>query len=321
MKVIYLNDAAAVREESATTIGFFDGVHRGHRYLIERLKEKARAVELPVSVVTFSGHPKKILQNGYAVELLNSFDERISRLASTGIDYCYVIDFTAEFSQMTAEDFIRDILYKRLNIRFLLIGYDHKFGKGRTHSFQHYQAYGKACGMIVEHAEPLRDTTITISSTQIRRALHAGEVKQAVTMLSYNYALDGIVATGNQLGRTIGFPTVNLDITCAEKLIPRDGIYAARAVIDEHVYQGMAYIGNRPTVLPQGEKRIEMHIFNFNREIYGKKIRIELVDFVRPDQSFSGMEELRQQLIRDRSVVMDLFASDPLIDGNHFPAS
>jgi riboflavin kinase/FMN adenylyltransferase len=304
MKVISIDDSTIINTETVTTIGFFDGVHRGHRYLIAQLKKKAAEIGLPSSVITFSCHPQKVLQNDYPLQLLTPFDERIRQLASTGIDYCYVIRFTQAFSQITAENFIQQILSEQLKIKLLLIGYDHRFGKGRSHAFEHYRTFGKACGMLVDKADELPDCSdASFSSTTNRRLLKEGNAKKASGMLSYNYMLEGEVIHGNHLGRTIGFPTANIDVLEKEKLIPKEGVYAGKALIDEKKYAGMVYIGRRPTLSSQGEKRIEIHIFDFNEDIYGKTIQIELTDFIRDDMSFQSLEDLKRQLKRDKETI------------------
>ena len=304
MQVIYIDDSTVIEKETATTIGFFDGVHRGHRHLIKQLKKQAQALNLPTSVITFSEHPGKVIQNNRSIQLLNSFDERIQLLASTGIDYCYVIDFTKKFARTSAEDFIKEKLHKQFNIKMLLVGYDHKFGKGRSGDFQQYLEYGKDCGITVEKAERLHNEEVSISSTKIRNDLREGDVESAAKMLSYNYTLEGAVIIGNKLGRTIHFPTANLELIEKDKLIPLEGVYTAWAHIDDQKYQGMIYIGKRPTVSTQGEERIEIHIFNFNQDIYGKKIQIEFVDFLRQDISFNGIEELQKQLEKDKEIAI-----------------
>jgi riboflavin kinase/FMN adenylyltransferase len=297
MEIIYINDSTVIKKETAGSIGFFDGVHRGHRYLIEQLKQKAELYGLPTSIITFSNHPKKVLRRDFPIELLNSFDERIRQLASTGIDCCYVIPFTKEFSEITAENFIRQMLREQLKIKFLLIGYDHRFGKGRNSRFEHYLAYGKACGITVDKAGKLPDESVSsFSSTTIRKLLLEGNVIKAAGMLSYNYLLEGNVTAGNRLGRTIGFPTANIELTEKEKLIPLEGVYAGRVNIDGKKYTGMLYIGRRPTISSQGETRIEVHILDLNENIYGKKIQVELIDFLRPERSFLNLNELQKQL-------------------------
>jgi riboflavin kinase/FMN adenylyltransferase len=295
-----------MEQETIATIGFFDGVHCGHRYLIDQLKDLARKAGLKTAVITFPVHPRKVLQEEYQPKLLNTFEEKIKQLASAGIDYCYVINFTREFSATTAKEFIQQTLYNRLNVKELLIGYDHRFGKGRTHEYKHYVEYGNACGMKIDRAEELQEENEHVSSTAIRHLLSEGKMKETSRLLSYNYALEGKVIRGNQLGRSIGFPTANLEPDNKDKIIPGEGVYAVRVTLLDDVdsevsYTGMAYIGKRPTLSPEGEKRVEIHIFDFSRDIYGKNIRVEFVDFLRPDRHFNGLEELQKQLEQDKN--------------------
>ncbi|MDR2086634.1 MAG: riboflavin biosynthesis protein RibF [Dysgonamonadaceae bacterium] len=307
MKVIDINDFSEIQKETAGTTGFFDGVHRGHRYLIEQLKDKAALLGLPSSLITFSNHPKKILDKNFQVALLNSFDERIDRLASTGIDYCYVIRFTQAFSEITAEDFIRQVLREQLKLKFLLIGYDHRFGKGRRDTFEHYLTFGRMYGLTVDKAGKLPDDSVSsFSSTTIRHLLQEGEVKKAAGMLAYNYPLVGIVIAGDRVGRTIGFPTANIELIEKEKLIPKEGVYAGCVSLDGKKYDGMVYIGRRPTLSLQGESRIEVHILDFNENIYGKRICVELIDFLRPDRFFHNLNDLQKQLEKDKESVRHL---------------
>ncbi|MDR0799134.1 MAG: riboflavin biosynthesis protein RibF [Dysgonamonadaceae bacterium] len=300
MKVVPISDSVALQQPAATTVGFFDGVHRGHRYLIEQLKKHAQTLNLPASVVTFSAHPKKILQPGRSLQLLNSYDERIRQLASTGLDYCYLIPFTQAFSELTAEEFIQKILHKQLNIRFLLIGYDHKFGRGCTQDFADYAEIGHTCGIQVVQAKEWRNPDVSISSTQIRHAVQSGDMQRAAEMLSYPYTLEGIVVEGNHLGRTIGFPTANLSLNESDKLLPPNGVYASTVIVNEQPHKAMTYIGERPTLALCGEKRIETYLFHFNQNLYGQNLRIELHRFIRSDMTFGNLEELRAQLLSDQ---------------------
>ena len=300
MKVVPVYDSVCWQHPSATTVGFFDGVHKGHRYLIEQLKEHAQTMGLLSSVVTFSVHPKKILQPDSPVQLLNSYDERIRQLASIKLDYCYVIPFSQTFSETTAEDFIQNFLHKQLNVQFLLIGYDHKFGRRRTQSFEDYAKSAHACGIKVVQAKECYDAAAPVSSTQIRHAIQCGDMPRAAEMLSYPYSLEGTVVFGNRLGRTIGFPTANLLMNEPDKLLPPNGVYASTAIVDGKRYASMTYIGKRPTVSSHGEKRIETHLFQFKQNLYGQNLQIELHHFIRPDKAFGSLEELREQLLRDQ---------------------
>ena len=287
-------------DNTIATIGFFDGVHCGHRYLIRQLKEQAAKSGLKTAVITFPVHPRKVLQQEYQPKLLTSFEERMKLLSTLGIDQIHVLDFTRELSDLTAQDFIRKILREKLNINELLIGYDHKFGKGRNDGFEQYVAYGKDCGINVYQAKELPEEEKNVSSTLIRRLLLEGKIKEVNEKLSYRYELEGKVVLGNQLGRTIGFPTANLELKEKDKMLPNDGVYSVFVETEGKNYRGMAYVGQRPTVTQQGGKRVEVNIFDFFDDIYGKNLRIELIDFIRPEVRFNNLEDLKEQLEKDR---------------------
>ena len=301
MKLISIRDSSCVDCETIGTTGFFDGVHRGHRYLIGQLKTLAQKAGLKTAIVTFPVHPRKILQQDYQPKLLNTLEERLALLSSLEIDFCYLIDFSPAFSEMTAKDFIQQKLHKQLRIKELLIGYDHKFGKGGRGEYKQFAEYGAACGMLTHKAEKWQNEDTPISSTLIRHWLAEGKVKEAAKALSYRYSLEGSVVRGDQLGRMLDFPTANLSLCDSDKVIPGHGVYAVVAILDEKRYAGMAYIGQRPTVAIRMENRIEVHLLNFNEDIYGKKIRIEFVEFLRPEMRFNSLEDLRDQLVKDRA--------------------
>jgi len=304
MKIIY--DFSLIEVITAATIGFFDGVHLGHRYIIKRLKEYAEESKLRTAVITFFSHPRKILQKDYQPFLLNTFEEKIRQLSFTGIDYCYIIDFTREFSKTTAQDFIQQVLHKQLRVKELLVGYDHRFGKERIYGYEQYVKYGKSCGIKVRQIEKLPEKDIHNSSTFIRQLLMEGEVKKAASSLSYYYSLEGEVIQGNRLGRTIGFPTANISLNNKEKVIPCEGVYATYVFLKEEKHIGMTYIGKRPTVALCGEKRIEVNIFDFSKDIYGERIQIEFLLFIRPDIHFHSLQELQKQLEKDKIKVKNV---------------
>ncbi len=300
MNIIYIDkNSIPLEKEFAATIGFFDGVHRGHRFLIEQLKSIASEVNLPSAVITFPIHPRKVLQSDYQPQLLNNFEEKLFQLSTTGIDYCFVLDFTKELSELTAEEFIREKLHNDLHITKLIIGYDHRFGKGRVNDFNDYKLYGESSGMEVLQAKQLEDSELHISSTSVRHLLSEGNVQKASSILSYNYMLEGHVIKGNQMGLKMGFPTANLQITEPYKVIPSIGIYASRVHLDGSIYNGMTYIGDRPTIVDGGEQRIETHILDFAEDIYGKELKIEFVEYIRGDVKFDTIEELISQLVQD----------------------
>jgi riboflavin kinase/FMN adenylyltransferase len=296
MEIIKINDSFRLKNEIAATIGFFDGVHAGHRFLIDQLNRLSAV--LPTAVITFPQHPRITLQSGYVPDLLTTLDEKLYQLSTTGIDYCFLLDFTKPVSQLSAKDFIREKLRKQMQVRQLLIGYDHRFGRNRTEDFADYVKYGEESGMKVIQARELPNAG-HISSTFIRNKLSEKNLKEANRMLSYRYTLEGKVIAGNKLGREIGFPTANLEIN-NNKVVPGEGIYAAWTYVENEKFPGMVYIGKRPTVLSDGEKRIEVHLLDFSGDLYGKTIRLEFVEFLRDDQYFDNFQDLRRQLILDK---------------------
>lgn len=304
MIIKYSKDFATITEETISTIGFFDGVHRGHRYLLDQLKARGKQEGLKTSVVTFAVHPRFILKTDYLPQLLNTFDERLSALAGTGIDYCYVLDFTHGLSQRKAADFMCAVLRKQLNIDALLIGYDHHFGKDRISSYEDYATYGKQCGIKVYRANKEDFGNLSISSTMIRNLLSEGKVREASRLLSYPYHIHGKVIEGDRIGRSLNVPTANIEPDSKEKMVPGNGVYAVYVQVCRQCLPGMAYIGYRPTVSFLGEKRIEVHLFGFDQCIYGKELTIEFIDFVRPDRQFPSLEELKAQLLEDKKEVI-----------------
>ncbi|MDR2627290.1 MAG: riboflavin biosynthesis protein RibF [Dysgonamonadaceae bacterium] len=289
----------------AGTIGFFDGVHEGHRFLIEQLKKIAGEKGLFSAVVTFSVHPRRILNKGFCPELLNSFEEKLFHLSATGIDYCYVLNFTEDLSNRTACEFIQQELYQKLNVRCLLTGYDHRFGKNREEGFSAYKQYGAAVGMDIVEVAPMFCENINVSSTKIRKLLSEGEIERANRLLSYPYMLKGIVVEGNRIGRTIGFPTANIRLSDKEKMIPGAGVYAVVVHFDQtSSYKAMLYIGRRPTVNGSGELRIEVHMPDFSGDLYGKTLEIRLIRFLRNDMKFDSIDALKQQLETDKEAIL-----------------
>ncbi|MDR1631922.1 MAG: bifunctional riboflavin kinase/FAD synthetase [Dysgonamonadaceae bacterium] len=286
--------------EVAATIGFFDGVHSGHRFLIKQLEELAASEGLPSAIITFRQHPQFVLQTGYKPAQLSTPDEKLNLLSALGIDFCYLIDFTKELSQLSAQDFISDILCKKLCVKQLLIGYDHRFGKNRAEGFSDYVKYGQDYGLKVVQALELPGLAGHVSSTLIRKQLAEGRPEEANRLLSYNYSLEGKVVEGNQVGREIGFPTANLDINDKNKAIPKEGIYAVWVHIGTAKYQGMAYIGKRPTLVSDGEQRTEVHILDFSSDLYGKTLHLEFVKFLRENRTFNDLSELKNQLFIDK---------------------
>jgi riboflavin kinase/FMN adenylyltransferase len=290
-------------------IGFFDGVHSGHRFLIEQVKAEAARRGLPAAVVTFPVHPRKVLHKDYQPALLCGFDEKIERLASTGVDYCICLDFTAEMSELPAGDFMKNILKDMFSVDTLVIGYDHHFGHNREDGFSDYKEYGNNMGMNVVEARELPGDD-HVSSSHIRKLLSEGYIRRAARLLTYNYTISGKITEGFRVGRTIGFPTANIQPGEANKVVPACGVYAVYARTGDHKYDGMLYIGRRPTLHNGDNISIEANLFDFEGDLYGRELTVEFIDFVRPERKFSDIDALREQISRDREAVIRVIKND-----------
>lgn len=309
METLYISpDQVFSGKTIAGTVGFFDGVHLGHRFLIEQLKLYASELQLPSAVITFPVHPRKVLVPDFKLELLNHFEEKLHQLESTGVDYCYVLDFTKDLSSLTAKRFIQEVLRNQLKLQRLLVGYDHRFGKDRSEGINAYIQYGQEAGIQVLKAESLLIDDQHVSSTRIRQLLQEGQVADAAKLLSYPYQLEGIVGAGNRIGRTIGFPTANIEVFHPEKVIPAIGIYAAWVYVNEVRHQAMLYIGSRPSIEGASELRIEANLLHFDGDLYGQTLQVEFVQFLREDKKFDSLEQLKAQLEADRAATLDILS-------------
>lgn len=286
------------------TIGFFDGVHLGHRHLIKQVKEEAKRLNLPSAVVTFPVHPRKILQQDYQPALLCGFEEKIEQLKTTGIEYCIILPFTTDLSNLSAQEFMQQILKNDIGLHTLIVGYDHRFGHNREDGFLEYAEYGEKLGMDVIKAKELRVDGDNVSSTKIRKLLSNGDIAKANSLLSYNYTLSGKIVEGYRVGRTIGFPTANIRSWERYKVIPKLGVYAVFVHIRDIVYQGMLYIGTRPTLHNGSEISVEVNIFNFNADLYDQSLTVEFIDFIREDKKFDSLDQLVDQIHCDRNSVL-----------------
>ncbi|GHT30857.1 riboflavin biosynthesis protein [Bacteroidia bacterium] len=294
----------------AATIGFFDGVHQGHRFLIAEMGEMARKMHLPSAVITFAQHPRKVLQADFQPKLLNSFDEKIAEISTLGVDYCIVLDFTIGLSRLTAKEFLTSVLSQQWKVKALLIGYDHRFGRDRMDDFKQYRAYGQACGMEVIEASRFKVGDVTVSSSEIRRLLMRGWVEEAAKLLTYPYQLKGHIVGGHKIGRNLGFPTANMRIDEPYKVIPAIGVYAVRAYLRGEKYKGMLYIGNRPTLNNGDDITMEVHILDFSDDIYTNELTVSFIYYVRDDVRFNSLEELKAQLVRDRETIQSLLKNE-----------
>lgn len=285
------------------TVGFFDGVHIGHRHLIDQVKREAEKRGLPSAVITFPVHPRKVLQTDYQPALLCGFDEKVEQLATTGVDYCISLPFTVELSQLSAKEFMQKVLKEKLHVDTLLVGYDHRFGHNRMDGYPEYSRYGKELGLPVLLASELKIGDSEVSSSQIRRLLKEGNITEANKLLSYKYRLSGKIVEGYQVGRTIGYPTANMRVWERYKVVPELGVYAVIVHLRDLVYPGMLYIGRRPTLHSDNEISVEVNLFDFEGNLYNQSMSVEFFDFIRPDKKFNSKEELVEQIHQDKESV------------------
>lgn len=291
------------------TTGTFDGVHLGHQAILKRLFETAKRKNGTSVVITFHPHPRLVLQKGNSqVELLNTLNERITNLEKAGVDAVLVIPFTREFSSWSSDEFISRVLVESIGTRSLVIGYDHQFGHNREGSFENLKLSGLSAGFEVEEIPAQDVDEVAVSSTKIRNALHNGDIETANQFLGYAYPLEGDVIHGDSLGRTIGYPTANIQVQDPNKLIPQNGVYAVSVHFDGQSLKGMMNIGTRPTVTQTGERRLEVNILNWRGDLYNKCIQIRLHKRIRNEVRFNSIEELKAQLGLDR------LAADELLD-------
>lgn len=282
------------------TSGTFDGVHLGHQKILSRIRQLADSINGETVLISFWPHPRLVLYpNEHKLRLLTTFEEKTKLLRNLGIDHLLTIPFTKEFSELSSEQFIRNILIDSIQTRKLVIGYDHRFGKNREGSFEYLKSNIEQYNFDLEEISREDVDNVGVSSTKIRKALEEGKVNIANEYLGRDYELNGIIIKGQQLGRSIGFPTANVHITHDYKLIPCDGAYAVKVEIEGETYNGMLNIGNRPTVNGSSQT-IEVHLFDFNGDLYDKRICVYLKSYLRPEIKFSGLESLQNQLAKDK---------------------
>lgn len=288
--------------KSAVTIGTFDGIHLGHRKIIDKLISVCTSNSERSIVVTFEPHPQVILRNrAHDIRILSTPDEKLETFEKLGIDIAYVINFTLEFSKTSAEDFYLKYLINGTGLNDLVIGYDHMFGKNREGNFKTLDMLSGKYGFRMYKVEEYKHDNQHVSSTTIRHLLEEkGDVKTTAVMLGRNYSIEGIVIEGKKIGRELGFPTANIKVISEYKLIPKTGIYAVTAEIEGVSYKGMLSIGKNPTVTDDGLIKIEANIFDFGNNIYGKKVRINFLEYLRDEVKFDSLEELRKQLHLDK---------------------
>lgn len=290
------------------TTGTFDGVHLGHQQIIDRLICSAKENDSESVVVTFDPHPRSVLfPNESSLKLLQSVDEKVERFSKLGVDHLLVIRFDKAFAEMSADEYVRTIIVDLIGASKLVIGYDHQFGKNREGSFLELKQMAMVYGFEVEEIPARIIDQVTISSSRIRKALTAGELETANAFLGYPYTLRGTVVHGNARGRTIGFPTANLEISHPLKLIPASGVYIVQVELDGKSYHAMMNIGYRPTLYSEKALTVEVHLLGFTGDLYGRDLRVSCFKRLRDEKKFDDIASLKNQLIRDKKQVEDFF--------------
>lgn len=296
-----------VKNNNVATIGFFDGVHLGHRYLLRQVSEEAAMRRMHSLVVTFSMHPRKVLHADFQPQLLTTAAEKLALLRQTGVDDVALLPFTCELSQLSAYEFMRDVLREKYDVRVLVIGYDHRFGHNRSEGFDDYVRYGRELGVEVLQAKELLTDDRSYSSTNVRKSLSEGKVDLASRILGRCYSVSGKVVSGFRVGHKLGYPTANLSVD-PDKMIPRNGVYAVRVTVCGEQHLGMLNIGKRPT-LDNGEQvSVEVNILDFDKDIYSQVLSMEFLSFVREERRFDSLDELRRQISLDEDIIRRLYA-------------
>lgn len=287
-------------QNAVVTTGTFDGVHIGHRIILNRLTELAKKVDGESVLLTFYPHPRMVLQAGTDIKLLNTIEEKTSLLEKAGVDHLIIHPFTKAFSRTTSLAFVRDLLVNKIGTKKLVIGYDHHFGRNREGSFEHLKEFGPLYGFDVEEISAQEIDDVNVSSTKIREAIAKGDIKTATDYLGHPFQLTGTVVHGNKIGRQLGYPTANLELNNAYKLVPATGIYLVKVNYHEQNYDGLLNIGYRPTIeSSDGKLSIEVFIINFNKEIYGKELKVYLIERIRGEKKFDNKEDLIAAMDRD----------------------
>jgi riboflavin kinase / FMN adenylyltransferase len=292
---------------AVVTIGTFDGVHFGHQKIVKRLCELAKKTGGESVILTFFPHPRLILDpENQDLKMINTISEKAEILANLGVDHLIITPFTRDFSNLSAKEYIQKVLVETLGTKYIIVGYDHRFGKDRKGGMPELEKYAQIFDYQIEVIKEQDINDVAVSSTKIRQALLNGNVALAAKYLGYHFSVEGRVVKGDKIGRTIGYPTANIFIEETYKLIPSDGIYAVTVQMAEDLYKGMAYIGQRPTINGM-TRNIEVNIFDFNKEIYGQTIKMSFLEFLRPDVKFTGLETLKEQLKKDKENTLEYF--------------
>lgn len=306
VKVFHAISDFKCRKKTVVTLGTFDGVHLGHQKIINRLLNSTQNNDLESVVLTFLQHPRGVLQADSNIKLLNTNEEKTALLEEKGVDNLIIHTFDTNFAELTGEEFVKTVLVDQLNIQKIIIGYDHRFGKNRASDIHDLIYFGKKYHFDVEQISAKEIDEISISSTKIRKAINDGKIKLANQYLGYDYTFTGKVIKGQQLGRTIGFPTANINIENIQKIIPKNGVYIVEGSWRGNTHKGMMNIGTKPTVAGKSIT-IEIHFFNINEDLYDLDIAISVHEFIREEVKFNSIDELKIQLQRDKITSLDYF--------------
>ena len=305
MKIFNNIQSYSPEKESILTIGTFDGVHIGHNKILTKLVEESKKNNLSSLIMTFFPHPRMVLQKSQEIKMIDTIDEKIHLFEKTGVDNLIIQPFDENFSKIRAKEFVEEILVKKLKIKHIIIGYDHRFGKNREASVDDLKKFGLNYMFTVEEIAAQEIHSIAISSTKIRNAILKGEIKKCNEYLGRNFMLTGEVVHGDGLGKKINFPTANIEIPETYKIIPKNGVYLVKAIINSEIYFGMMNIGVRPTIGGKN-KSLEIHFFNFKDNIYNKTISVEIICKIRDEEEFSSIDELKIQLKKDEQFCLKL---------------
>ena len=310
MKVYYSLDNIKI-ENAVATVGSFDGIHKGHLKVLDLLKSSAARCQGHTVVVSFDPHPREILfPHENPIGLITSRDEKIALLEKLGIDYLVIIKFDFEFSSLTYDEFVKNILVDKLKIKGLVVGYDHRFGKGREGSYETLEKLSCEYDFILQkqeaYQENYKESSVNVSSTKIRDALKNGDIERVNSYLQFPYTISGSVVVGDKIGSSIGFPTANIALDDERKILPCYGVYAVKISLDSNIYKGMLNVGVRPTINHSGEERIEVNIFDFEGDIYMSQIGVEFVKRLRGERRFDSLNELCEQMKLDKKEALDI---------------
>lgn len=296
-------------KKTVLTLGTFDGVHLGHQKILNKLIQNTVDQKTESVVLTFFPHPRMVLQGQSEVKLLNTLNEKIELLRNLGIQNLVIQTFNKEFSDLTASEFVENILVKKFNIQKIIIGHDHRFGKNRSANIDDLLLFGTAFNFEVAQISAQEIEEVAVSSTKIRKELLDGNVALANDYLGYDYFLTGVVVKGKELGRTIGFPTANLSINENDKLLPKNGVYIVKSIINQKTVFGMMNIGFNPTVLNE-KIAVEIHYFDFDANLYNQEIQVSILKYLRPEHKFASILDLKEQLKRDQKEALQFVNSD-----------